>query len=131
MKTKVFEDIVEENLSNSSSINGLKARSQNYPLHKPMIYYDHDRIMAIRGREVCDKVDGYLSEGEGVQGGDGNEWRDSRMSVDLVLLIDGTSINEVFDKGHETWPPEVMLKDSLSVEDAYVAREGGRMQGME
>ena len=57
MKTKVFEDIVEKNLSNSGSINGLRARSQNYSLHKPMVDYDHDRIMAIGGREVCDKVD--------------------------------------------------------------------------
>ena len=53
------------------------------------------------------------------------------MSVDLVLLTDGTSINEVFDKGCEIQPPEVALKDSFSMEDAHVARRGGRMQGME
>ena len=57
MKTKVFKDIVEENLSNSGGINGLRARSQNYPLCKPMVYYNHNRIMAIGGREVCDKFD--------------------------------------------------------------------------
>ena len=53
------------------------------------------------------------------------------MSVDLVLLTDCTSINEALDKGHETWPPEVSLKDSLSVKDAHVAGGGGGMQGME
>ena len=53
------------------------------------------------------------------------------MSVDLVLLTDSTSINEAFDKGCKTWPPEVTLKDSLSVKDAHVARGGGGMQEME
>ena len=96
-----------------------------------MVYYDHNRIMAIRGREVCNKVNGQLFKGEGMQGGDGNKWRNGRMSVDLVLLTDGISINEAFDKGCETQPPEVILKDSLSVKDAHVARGGGGMQGME
>ena len=124
MKTKVFEDIVEENLSDSSTINGLRARSQNYPLHKPMVYYDHDRIMAIRGREVHDKVNGQLFKGEGVQGGDGNEWGNGRMSVDLVLLTDGASINEIFDKGCETQPPEVTLRIALVQKMSMWPEEG-------
>ena len=131
METKVFENIVEENLSDFYSINGFRARSLNYPLHKPMVYYDHNRIMAIRRREVHDKVDRQLFEEEGVQRGDGDKWEDGRVSVDLVLLTDSTPINEAFDKGCKTWPPEVTLKDSLSAKDAHVAEGGGGMQGME
>ena len=96
-----------------------------------MVYYDHNRIMAIRGWEVHDKVNGQLFEGEGVRGGDGDKWGNGWVSVDLVLLTDGTSINEAFDKGCEIQPPEVVFKDSLSVKDAHVAGGGGGMQGME
>ena len=31
------------------------------------------------------------------------------MSVDLVLLTNGTASNEVLDKSGETWPPKVSL----------------------
>ena len=96
-----------------------------------MVYYNHNRIMAIRGRKVHDKVNGQLFEGEGVQGGDGDKWGNGRMSVDLVLLTDDTSINEAFDKECKTRPLEVMLKDSLSANNAHMTGGGGGMQGME
>ena len=43
------------------------------------------------------------------------------MSVNLVLLADSTTCNKMLDKGRETRPPEVTLKDRLSVEDPHVA----------
>ena len=47
------------------------------------------------------------------------------MGVDLVLLTDHTSINNVFDKGSKSWPPVVSFEDGLGVKDAHMAREGG------
>ena len=52
------------------------------------------------------------------------------MSVNLVLLANSTTCNEMLDKGREAQPPEVTLKDRLSVEDPHVAREGGRVDRM-
>ena len=49
------------------------------------------------------------------------------MSVSLVLLANSTTCNEMFDKGGETWPPAVSLKDRFSAEDPHVARKGGRV----
>ena len=46
------------------------------------------------------------------------------MCVNLVLLTDGTTINEMFYKGGETWPPVVVFKENLGVEDPHMA--GGR-----
>ena len=47
------------------------------------------------------------------------------MGVDLVLLTDCTSINKVFDKESEAWPPVVSFKDGLGAKDAHMVREGG------
>ena len=96
-----------------------------------MVYYDHDRVMAIGRGKVRDKVNGQLLEGEGVQGGDGNERRDSWMGVDFVLLTDGTSVDEVFDKRGKAWSPEVMFKNSLCAEDTHVAGGRGGVKRME
>ena len=96
-----------------------------------MVYYDHNRIMAIGSRKVHDKVNGQLLEGEGVQGGNGNERRDSRMGVDLVLLTDGTPIDEVFDKRGKAQPPEVTFENSLCAEDIHVAGGRGGVKRME
>ena len=96
-----------------------------------MDYYDHNKVMAIRGRKIGDEVDRELLKGEGGRGGDGHEWRDGRMGVDLVLLTEGTAVNEVFHEGGETWPSKIMFKDSLDVEDAHVTHGGGRVDGVE
>ena len=51
------------------------------------------------------------------------------MSIDLVLLTNGVSINKVFDKGCQTWPPEIIFEDGLCAKDAHVARGGRGMDG--
>ena len=96
-----------------------------------MVYYDHNRVMAIGGRKISDEVDRELFKGEGYRGGDGRKWRDGQMGVDFVLLTEGTSINEVFYEGRETGPPKVTFKDSLGVEDTYVTHGGGRVDEVE
>ena len=85
-----------------------------------MVYYDHNRVMAIRGRKIGDEVDRELFKREGGKGGDGHKWRDSQMGVKFVLLTEGASVNKVFYKGRETGPPKVTFKDSLGVEDTHM-----------
>ena len=51
--------------------------------------------------------------------------------VNLVLLASHTASDEVFDKGGETWPPKVTLKDRFGVENAHVTQEERRMDGVE
>ena len=96
-----------------------------------MVYYDHNKIVAIRGRKISDEVDRELLKGEGGRGGDGHKWRDGRMGVDLVLLAEGAAINEVFYEEGKTWPPKITFKDSLGVEDTHVTHGGGRVDGVE
>ena len=43
------------------------------------------------------------------------------MCVNLVLLTDGTTIDEMFYKGGETWPLVVAFKENLGAEDPHVA----------
>ena len=42
---------------------GLLGRAKNYPLSKPMVYHDHERIEARGDREICDKIARDLLEG--------------------------------------------------------------------
>ena len=42
------------------------------------------------------------------------------MCVNLVLLASHTASNEMLDKGGETQPPEVALKDRLCAENAHM-----------
>ena len=53
------------------------------------------------------------------------------MGVDFVLLTDGTSVDEVFDKRGKARPPEVTFKNSLRVEDTHVAGGRGGVKRME
>ena len=65
VKTKAFEYEIKKQLGNSSGVNGLLARCENYPLSKTMVDHDHDRIKPRRGGEVGDEVNGELFKGEG------------------------------------------------------------------
>ena len=87
--------------------------------------------MAIRGRKIRDEINRELFKGESGRGGDGRKWRDGRMGVDFILLIEDASIDEVFYKGRETGPPKIMFKDRLDVEDTHVTSGGGRVDEVE
>ena len=95
-----------------------------------MVDHNQNRIVAHRQWEVSDEIDRELSERERNSGWDGVQRGDDRMSVDLVLLANHTTHNEVFDKSGEAWPPEVTFKDSFGVKDTHVSREWGGMDGM-
>ena len=68
-----------------------------------------------------------MFKGERDGGQDQAERRNSRMSINFVLLTDHATSNKMFDEGGQARPPEVMLKDGLGVEDSHVSREGRRV----
>ena len=63
VEAKLFEHMIEKNLCYSHGINGFRARSKDYPLHKPVVYYDHNRVMPVREGKISDKIDRQLLEG--------------------------------------------------------------------
>ena len=69
-KSEAEEDFVEEKGGNPFGGNGFLGRAKNYPLSKPMVYHDHERIKAGGYREICDKIAGDLLEGAGGDGFD-------------------------------------------------------------
>ena len=96
-----------------------------------MVDHNHNRIKPGRKREISDEIDRELLEGERDSGRDWTQRRNSRMSVDLVLLANSTTHDEMLDKGGKAQPPEIMFKDRLGVKDPHVARKGGSMNRME
>ena len=63
MEAKSFEHVIEKNLCYSHSINGFRARSKDYSLRKPVVYYDHNRVVPVGEGKISDKIDRQLLEG--------------------------------------------------------------------
>ena len=76
--------------------------------------------MAIGDRKINDKINGELLEGKCSIGLNGCKQGNSGMSVNLILLTDCTAVDDVFDKGGETRPPEVTFKDRFHAENAHM-----------
>ena len=53
------------------------------------------------------------------------------MCVNLVLLTDGATSNEVLYKGGKARPPEIPFQECLSMEDTHVTRQRGGVDGVE
>ena len=86
-----------------------------------MVNHDHNRIKSGGKRVIGDEIDRKLFEGERDGGRDWTKRGNSRMSVDLVLLANSATHDEMFDKGGKARPPEIAFKDRLGVEDPHVA----------
>ena len=86
--------------------NRFLGRAKNYPLSKPMVYHDHERIEARGDREIRDKIAGDLLEGVGSDGFDGRERGYGGVRVNLVLLAEGTALDVAVDEGSKAGPPE-------------------------
>ena len=104
--TMVRDDFVEKEGSDPLSGNRFLGRAKNYPLSKPMVYHDHERIEARGDREIRDKIAGDLLEGAGSDGFDGRERGHGGVRVNLVLLAEGTALDVAADEGGEARPPE-------------------------
>ena len=105
-KSKAKEDFVEKEGGDSFSSDRFLSRAKNYPLRKPMVYHDHERIEARGCREIRDKIAGDLLEGSGGIGLDGGEKGYGGVRVNLVLLAKGTALDVAADEGSESGPPE-------------------------
>ena len=55
-KSEAKEDFVEKEGGDSFGGDRFLSRAKNYPLSKPMVYHDQERIKARRDREVRDKI---------------------------------------------------------------------------
>ena len=76
-----------------------------------MVDHDHDRIKPGGEREVSDEINRELFEGERDGGWNRTERRNGGVSVNLVLLANSATSNEMFDKGGQAWPPEIAFED--------------------
>ena len=55
-KSKAKEDFVEKKRGDPFGGNRFLGGAKNYPLSKPMVYHDHERVEARGDREVCDEI---------------------------------------------------------------------------
>src|ERR1700709_709233 len=107
MEAESREDFGEKEFGNSFGGDGFVARSENYPLRKPMVYHDHNRVITLRFGEIGNQIYGKLREGAKGGGGYRVHRRCRRVSLRLHLLASRTAINIVPDKGTHTGPPIV------------------------
>ena len=70
-KSEAKEDFVEKEGGDSFGGDGFLGGAKNYPLSKPMVYHDHERVESRGDREVRDKIAGDLlkrARGDGLNG---------------------------------------------------------------
>ena len=61
-KSEMKEDFVEEKGGNPFGSDGFLRRAKNYPLSKPMVYHDQERIEARGDGKIGDEITGDLLE---------------------------------------------------------------------
>jgi hypothetical protein len=128
MEAEASKDVVEKELCHPCSINVFVRGRDNYPLHKPMVYYNHDRVKSKGRRVICDQVHGNLLEGERGHGGQGCQGGCGGVGVHLVCLADGTASDEAANKHIKIRPPKVPSHKILGAEDAAMAPSGRLME---
>ena len=101
------------------------ARGENYPLRKSMVYHDQNRIIAVGGGKVRDKIHGYLLEGAGALRRDRGEWGMGWMGVDFVGLTRGTARDKSADECGHARPPVVLLEQGKGAEVSAVGTSKG------
>ena len=124
-KSEVEEDLVKKEGCDPFGGDGFLGRAKNYPLSKPMVYHDHERVKAHGGREVGDKVARDLLEGAGGEGFNRRQGGYGGVCVGLILLAKGTAFDITADKRGEAGPPEFGGDQLTRFEEAGVA--GGFM----
>ena len=62
-KSKTKEDLVEKEGGDSLGGDGFLGGAKNYPLSKPMVDHDQERVKAQGDGEVSDEIAGDLLEG--------------------------------------------------------------------
>ena len=105
-KSEVEEDLVKKEGCDPFGGDRFLGRAKNYPLSKPMVYHDHERVKAHGGKEVGDKVARDLLEGAGGEGFNRRQGGYGGVCVGLVLLAEGTAFDIPADERGEAGPPE-------------------------
>ena len=105
-KSEAEEDFVEKEGGDSLGGNRFLGRAKNYPLSKPMVYHDHERIEAGGHGEIRDKVAGDLLKRAGGDGFNGRKGGYGGVRVNLVLLTKGAAFDISTDEGGESGPPK-------------------------
>ena len=100
--------------------NSFLGRAKNYPLSKPMVYHDHERVKAGGHGEIHDKIAGDLLKRAGGNGFDGRQGRYGGVRVNLVLLAKGTAFDIATDKGGKAGPPKFSGDQLASLQEAGV-----------
>jgi hypothetical protein len=117
-------DVLEEEFGYSFQGNCFQTWDNNYPLHKAMVYHDHDRVETPRWRKVSDEIHQEEGEGHSCSGRDRNEGRGHRVRIRFHLLAQGATVNIFMDIGAKTRPPIILFDKFLHFEVARVAHCG-------
>ena len=113
---------MEEKGGDPFGSNRFLGRAKNYPLCKPMVDHDHERVEAGGHREICDKVTGDLLKRARSNGFDGRQGRHSGVCVDLVLLAKSAAFDISADVGGEAGPPEFGRDQLTCFQEAGMTR---------
>ena len=85
-----------------------------------MVDHDQKGIKTIREGKVSDQITGDLLKGVRAGGQNGEKWGTGWVSVDLVLLARGASLDITANVRGEAWPPKFRGNKLASFENTWV-----------
>ena len=116
-------DIVQGHLS---GIDCFMTRDRDYPLSRSVVDNDHEAVISIANREICDEIACHLGKWRGVPLSlDWYQTGRSRMSVDLHLLTDGAAGDVIFYKNCHTGPPIISANEFEGLQVSGVSSSEG------
>ena len=125
METKLRENIGKKELSDSLSVNVFCARGINYPLHKAMVYHDHNQIISVGIGQSSDEIHQYGREWEACFNSQRGKSGHCGMSVYLGHLAVSTSQDELSEEGRHSRPTIVPLHLMKSSEEPFMSPGSG------
>ena len=124
-KSEAKEDFMKKEGADPFCGDRFLSGAKNYPLSKPMVYHNHERIEARGDREIRDKVTGDLLERAGGDGFDGREGGYGGVCVNLILLAKGAALDITADERSKAGPPKLSSDQLSGFQEAGVS--GGFM----
>ena len=107
-EAKAFEHVFDVIQGRLGGVNCLVTRDRDYPLSRSVVDNDHEAVISVANREICDEIACYLRKWSGIPlSFDQYQTRRGQMCVNFHLLADSATGDIIFDENRHPRPPVI------------------------
>ena len=115
---------MEEKSGYPLSSGGFLGQTEDYPLRKPMVDHDQQRVEALGRRKIGDEIARDLLKRAGARGGNRDKGWGGGMGIGFCLLAHATALDVFVYKLCKTWPPIVGGHELAGFQESRMSRGG-------